>query len=84
MFIVSVPSIIIPNSIMGKYNLHDEKDHIYFQMVIDLYGTDSQSPNVVVNSLNLLDSVLQMSYFKQYMWFAPVFCAYIVKYWVDK
>lgn len=65
MVIVSVPSRIIPNSIMGKSNLHEEKDDIYFQMVIDLYGTDSQSPNVILNCLHHLDSILQMSYFKQ-------------------
>lgn len=81
MIIVCVPSRIIPNSIMVKSNLHEEKDHIYFQMVIDLYGTDSQLPNVVLNCLNLLDPVTlcgtkySRCLLSHNEWFSPVFCA---------
>lgn len=90
MVIVRVPSRIIPNLIMVKSNLHEEKDHIYFQMVIDLYGTYFKSPNVILNGLNHLDSVTlcgtkySRCLLSNNEWFSPVFCTYIVKYCVDK
>lgn len=53
----SWPLKITANLIVMKSNLHDEDNHIYIQVLINLNGM-APKPQVQNNCLNRLDSVL--------------------------